>query len=133
MNTNIKTVVFWVVLVCTAALLFVTIRTSPQIPRLTYSEFLRQLESGEIHTALIEGGGSAPSRARLVLKNGTTVRTVLPPDYRDALAGLQQKGVSIEIRESSTPGMLLNALPFFVLLVLWFIMWARLRARGASI
>jgi ATP-dependent Zn protease len=123
MNAKTKTVIFWAIVGLTAALLFTVIRTGPKAGRVTYTQFLRHLQADEIATATIRGGGTGPSPTILVMRSGARLETVLPPDYRDALAAMEAKGVSIDIQASSTLWM--NAIPFLILLALWFVMLGR--------
>jgi ATP-dependent Zn protease len=55
------------------------------------------------------------------LKDGKTVRTVLPSDYRDAVAAMQDNMVNVEIRDSSSGPLRLfiNATPFLLLFGVW--------------
>jgi hypothetical protein len=98
-------------------------------PRLTYSQLLASVQSGQVASVTIIGSNSGAARADCRLKDGSTVRTVLPSDYQDALRAMQEQSVSIEIRDfSSDPlRLLLNTTPFLVLLGFWFFMLHKLR------
>jgi cell division protease FtsH len=93
----------------------------------TYSEFLASVESGRIASVTILGSnpGAVPAICRLT--DGSTVRTVLPADYRDALRAMQDKRVNVEIRDFELLRILLNASPFIVLLSFWIFMMRKLR------
>ena len=128
-----KRTVFAVVLVIVAAgVLAVGQRGSPI--KATYSEFLQQVETGQVTKAVIVAGESGPSPITYSLKDGSRERTVLPADYRDVLATLQQKMVNVEIRDAASQWlhMLPNAMPFFILLAFWFFMMRRMRQHGAQ-
>jgi hypothetical protein len=90
--------------------------------RLTYSEFLQEVDAGDLAGVTITTGDSGASQADCRLKNGAIVRTVLPADYRDALAAMQQKLVNIEIEEPSSRRLLIRATPFLTLLAVWFLL-----------
>ncbi len=57
MNSNIKTLVFWVVLVVLAVLLFTVVRTgkTPQEQPLTFTEFLDKVNEGQVARVEITG------------------------------------------------------------------------------
>ena len=48
MNSNIKTVIFWVVLICLAVLLFAVVRTGqgPSEKQISFTEFLDKVQAG---------------------------------------------------------------------------------------
>jgi len=71
--------------------------------------------------------GAYPAVCRL--KDGSAVRTVLPAAYGDALRAMQEKRVSVEIRDASTDPLrlLINTTPFLALLGFWFFMFRKLR------
>jgi hypothetical protein len=98
-------------------------------PRLTYSQFLASVQSGQVASVIILGTNSGAVTAICRLADGGTVRTVLPADYRDALHALQNKQVNIEIRDSSTEPLrlLINMTPFIILMAFWLFMMQRLR------
>jgi cell division protease FtsH len=131
MNSKAKNVVFWVVLVGVAALLWAVIQNRPNAPNATYSQFLQQVESGQISNAVIVAANGGANPVDYSLKDGARMHTVLPPDYRDALAAMEQKMVNIEIRDASSqlPRMAANAVPFFVLLAFWAFMMIRMSNR----
>src|ERR1700688_1010058 len=69
---------------------------------LTYSQFLEQVRTGQVASVILAGSNSGATPATCRLKDGNTVRTVLPSDYKDALMTMQDKLVSVEIRDSSS-------------------------------
>lgn len=97
-------------------LMFVAITMADPV---IYSEFLNEVRAGEVQRVTIEG-----HQAAIVLKDGTTAKTVLPADYKYALSVLQDKRVEVEIKESS----IMNAAPFLLLAGLWIVlMWFKSR------
>jgi ATP-dependent Zn protease len=102
---------------------------------LTYSEFLERVQTGQIAGVTVMGGNSGAVEALCRLKDGNTVRTVLPRNYRDALIAMQEKLVDIEIRDASSGSLrlLLNATPFFLLVGVWVFLMIRKFPQLASI
>jgi cell division protease FtsH len=131
---NSKRLLFFVVLVCVGATLWAVVQLTPNTMKATYSQFLQQVESGQVSSAMIVASHTGPSQVNYGLRNGNKVQTVVPSDYRGVLEALQRKMVNIEIRDASSEWlrMLANATPFLVLLGLWFFMMRRLPGRDAK-
>jgi cell division protease FtsH len=98
-------------------------------PALTYSQFLNDVRSSQVATVVLEHG---PIHATGRLKNGSPFRTVLPPDYLDALSAMQSQLVSVETLDTSaSPGrVFVNSIPFLLLLGVWIVIMVR-KLRGA--
>lgn len=103
------------VVICLVVALWIAAGSGRGEVALTYSQFLEQVRAGQVASAIIIAGNSGGAQATCRLKDGKTVRTVLPSDYRDAMAAMQDKLVNVEIRPASFG----NAMPFFVLLAVW--------------
>jgi len=124
-----KGAIMAVVLVLVVAVLWMAAAKPGPEPKLTYSEFIAAVQTGNVASVTVIGSSSGAARAECRLTNGSAARTVLPADYTDALRALQDKAVKIEIRDSSTEPvrLLINVTPFLVLLAAWFFMMRRLR------
>jgi hypothetical protein len=120
-----KAATICVLLICVAGGLWMTNR--PSFATLTYSQFLERVRSGQMASVLILGSNSGAIQAICRLNDGVRVQTVLPSDYRDAMAAMQDKLVNVEIRDaSSVPSRpFLNASPFLLLLAVWIILMSR--------
>ena len=129
-----KNVVFVAVLIG-VGLAFWGVFQNGRVPvKATYSEFLQQVQTGQVTKAVIVTGEAGPNPITYNLKDGSRERTVLPADYRDVLATLQQRMVNVEIRDAASQWlhMLPNAMPFFILMAFWVFMMWRMRRRGAQ-
>ena len=124
MNSKAKAAIIAVVLTCLAGVLWIAADGRSSAATLTYSQFLEQVRAGQVASVIVIGGNSGAIQATCRLKDGNTVRTVLPSDYRDALVVMQDKMVNVEIRDSSAGPLrlLMNATPFFLLLGVWVIL-----------
>jgi ATP-dependent Zn protease len=133
MDNKARTVVFWFVLIGVAALLWAVMRTGQNPPKATYSQFLQQVEAGQVNKSVIVDVHNGANPATYTLKDGSKARTMLPWDYRGALEAMQQKMVNIEIQDASSQWIrvLLNAGPFLVLLAFWVWMMNRMRNKQA--
>jgi ATP-dependent Zn protease len=122
-----KIAVFCAVVICLAGVLWMATGSSRGLTNLTYSQFLDQVRAGHVDSVTIVGSNSGASPATCRLKDGATVGTVLPSDYRDAIRTMQDKLVNIEIRDSASDPrrLLMNASPFLLLLAVWIFLMIR--------
>jgi cell division protease FtsH len=134
MNTRAKRVVFWVVLFVVAALMWAVSQNKPNLTKATYSQFLQQVQAGQVSKATIEAEHNGANPVTYSLKDGSRARTVLPWDYRNALEAMQQKMVNIEIQDASSQWIrvLANASPFLLLLGFWVFMMNRMKSTHAA-
>ena len=125
MTSKARTMIICTAAVCLAGLLWMAADSRGSQTRLTYSQFLEQVRAGQVAGVIVIGSNSGATQATCRLKDGNTVRTVLPADYRDAMVAMQEKLVNVEIQDSSSGPLrfFTNATPFFLLLgVLIFFM-----------
>jgi ATP-dependent Zn protease len=116
-----KAAFFAVLLVVAVMIGWIVMASRPNQHVISYTQFLQQVEAGQIADVRIASGNSRPSRATIRLKDGETGRTVLPPDYSASLALLESHLVNVEIQDASTDPVrfLVNATPFLLLLGVW--------------
>jgi ATP-dependent Zn protease len=130
MDLNAEKYVFFTVLIVVAGLLFMVVKERSHAGA-TYSQFLQQVRTGQVSKAVIT---SPHAPVTYSLKDGSSNTAMLPPDYRDALEAMRQKMVHIEIKDATPTGsrMLVNSIPFLVLLGFWAIMMLRQSTHGAK-
>jgi cell division protease FtsH len=107
-NSNFKTAIFWVVLICVAVLLWTVVRTgkSRTEKQISFSEFVDQIKDKKIKEVTISG-----NEVHGVYQDGQSgLRTMVPTNYPALYDLLQQNGVNTEIKDS-------NSNPWFSLLV----------------
>ena len=126
MKSKPSVAIICAVVTCLAGVLW-TVGNRRGPAKLTYSEFLEQVRGGLIASVTIVGSNSGAAQATCHLKNGNTVRTVLPSDYRDALAAMQDKAVNITIEDSTSGALrpIIKSAPFLLLLGVWIILLMR--------
>ena len=130
MKSNPKHIVFAVLIGLAVVVLWMVMEnTRGQAKKVTYSHFLQQVRAGNVAEVVILANGSAPSQTTCGLKDGNVVRTVLPSDYREAIAVMEEKLVNIEIQDSSSGWLhlLAKAAPFLLLLAFWVFMMQRMQ------
>jgi cell division protease FtsH len=123
MKSKEKIAIVCAVVICLAGVLWTTGRRRG-LTKVTYSEFLEQVRAGRVASAIVIGGNSGGTPVTGVLKDGNAVRTVLPADYRDAMAAMEDKLVNVTIQDSSSGPVrtLISAAPFLVLLGVWILL-----------
>jgi cell division protease FtsH len=131
MNSNVKTAVFWVILICVAVLLWIVVQTgkSRQEEPLTFTQFLNEVEAGKVKKVTVAG-----SEVRGEYKDGSSgLQTHIPPNYPDIYKLLREKSVNVEIKETSSGNwisILINAVPFILLLAFWIFMMRQMQSGG---
>lgn len=130
MNSNVKTAIFWVVLVCIAVLLWTVVKTNTgrQVNDLSFTDFIKQVEAGRVVEVTIAG-----TEVTGRLQGNAEIRTVIPPGYDRVYDLLTEKGVTTRIKEPSTGNwvtILVNAVPFVLLLAFWIFMMRQMQSGG---
>jgi len=131
-NSNIKTAVFWVVLICVAVLLFAVVRTGQgrKEQQITFTEFMDKVQQGGVKDVTISGNEVHGTYQQ---NPNTGLHTLIPTNYPDVYKLLQDKGVNVEIKDASSGNwisILLNASPFIVLIAFWIFMMRQMQSGG---
>jgi len=131
-NSTVKTVIFWLVIVISAILLWQVVRTSSTGQKekpINFSEFLTEVDQGNVSEVTITA-----QEVRGKFKNQTTFNTTAPANYPDMIKNLRDKGVNINIRDvtnGSWPLQLLGTwAPLILLAALWFFMIRQMQTGG---
>ena len=131
MNSNIKTLIFWVVLICLAVLLFAVVQSGKGVKEdnITFTQFLDKVKAGEIKDVII-----ADRDAHGTYQNPNLgYHTQIPLNYPQLYDLLRDKNVNMTIKDTSTGNwltILLNASPFIVLLAFWIFMMRQMQSGG---
>ncbi len=131
MSSNVKTAVFWVVIVCAVVLVYLAVKsgrgTAPQ--ELSVSDFVTFVQDGKVKEAKIIG---TDVQGYLVSDN-RPFHTVIPPNYPEIYKVMQEKGVKYSWKDSTGNGwvgLLFNAVPVLILLGLWIFMMRQMQSGG---
>jgi cell division protease FtsH len=134
MSSNIKTAVFWVVIICAVVLVYMAVKTGrgPTPTNLSAFEFVQSVQDGKIKDAEITGGTDVTGA---LVEGGVAKRyhTQIPPNYPDIYKALQDKHVNYTCKESTGSGwigILFNAVPVLILLGLWIFMMRQMQSGG---
>jgi cell division protease FtsH len=130
MNSNVKTAVLWIVLICVAVLLWIVVRTGRTGPEqeLAFSDFLNQVEQGRVKKVTVSG-----TEIKGEMVDGTRLRAIAPTFYSDYIKTMREKGVIMHFREASASNwvsILINAVPFVLLLAFWIFMMRQMQSGG---
>ncbi len=133
MNSTIKTVIFWLVILVSATLLWQVIKSgnsrTHSIPEIGYSQFLSQVDAGSVIKVRI-------SKVRVdgAYRDGSAFRSIAPASQEQMLQVLRQKNVEVwytDSPEESGWGWLVNLFaPLVLLAALWFFMIRQLRTKA---
>jgi cell division protease FtsH len=131
-NSTVKTVVFWLVIVLSAFLLWQVVKAGgagQKEKEVNFSQFMTDVDQGNVKEVTInlqEVHGKFQN-------DGSTFHTTVPTNYPDMIKLLRDKGVVINVRDASSgswPSWLLNLAPLILLAALWFFMIRQMQTGG---
>ena len=130
-NNNFRNIALIVGAIILSLILFQTLFNSPaNQDEISYTEFLRQVESGRIAEVTIKGG-----LINGVYKSGGKFVTRGPPESTDYLSDLRDQGVRITYKEESESNwffsLLISLLPVLLIIGLWVFMMRRMQGNNA--
>ena len=131
MNSNVKTFIFWAVLICVAVLLWAVMRQGHTKPdrALNFSEFLTEVEAGNIKSVTLNG-----SEVKGDYANGRDAfHTTVPANYPKLYDLLNDKKVQMTFSDSSSNGwvsILVQSSPFVLLIGFWIFMMRQMQSGG---
>jgi cell division protease FtsH len=130
MNSNVKTAIFWVVLVCVAILLWTVVKTnnSRNVMELSFTDFWKQVEAGRVKEVTIGG-----TEVHGTMEDKAELRTTIPPGYDKTYDLLREKNVVVRIKDSNSNSwvtILINAIPFVLLIAFWVFMMRQMQSGG---
>ncbi len=134
MNSTVKTVLFWLLIVVSAVLLWEVVkgaRDGQKDQELTSSQFIADVDQAKIHELTVNG-----MEVRGKLTDGQQFHTNMPTNYftPEMLNNLQSKGVSINFRDINSGSLPLQLLgtwaPLILLGALWFFMIRQMQTGG---
>jgi cell division protease FtsH len=137
-NANVKAIVFWLVIVLSALLLWQVVKSDgnyQRMPEISYSAFLSQVESGNVTTVTIRKNEvTSICRDSSKCPNGyNAFRVTVPTSQEGMLQTLHQNKVEIVVKDyadGNWPTWLLNLAPLILLAALWFFMIRQIKKAG---
>jgi cell division protease FtsH len=130
-NSTVKTVVFWLVIVLSAVLLWQVVqsgRGAQKDKEVNFSQFMGDVDQGNVKEVTVIG-----MEVRGKYRNdGSAFHTTVPANYPDMIKTLRDKGVNITIRDvtSGSWTWIVNLAPILLLAALWFFMIRQMQTGG---
>jgi cell division protease FtsH len=130
-NSNIKTAIFWVVLICVAVLLWTVVRTGkgPRQTAINFSQFLSDVDEGKVKQVTFRGTDVQGDYKDV----NAGFKTQVPINYPDIYKKLEDKKVVMVFEEANSGNwisLLVNASPFILLLAFWIFMMRQMQSGG---
>jgi cell division protease FtsH len=131
-NSTVKQIVFWLVIILSGVLLWSVVRnnsTGVKEREVNFSQFLSEVDQGKIKDVTVYG----PEVRGNYNNEKAGFHTTVPPNYTDMYKSLRDKGVNITVKDVSGggwPSWLFQMLPLVVILGLWFFMIRQMQSGG---
>ena len=132
MNSTLKTVLFWLVIVVSAFLLWQVVRTGsggPKEKEVNFSQFMSDVDQGLVREVVI----TAQDVKGKYKADNSPFHATVPPSYPDMYKTLRDKGVSVNVKDITNgtwPSWILNLAPLVLLAALWFFMIRQMQTGG---
>ena len=131
MNSTVKTIIFWVVILISAVALWQVVKTAQsgqKVQEINFSRFMSEVDQGTVKDVTLTG-----MEVKGKLADGSLFHTTAPANYPDMIKKLQDKGVSITVQDvgNSSWGWLINLFaPLALLAALWYFMIRQMQTGG---
>ena len=134
MNSTVKTVLFWLLIVVSAALLWEVVkgaRDGQKDKEVNSTQFMSDVDQNNVRELTVNG-----MEVRGKYRDGSAFHTNLPSNYftPEMLKTLQSKGVNITFRDINSGSLPLQLLgtwaPLILLAALWFFMIRQMQTGG---
>ena len=131
MNSAVKNIIFWVVMVVTALLIWAVVRSSTgeHVSNYTFTQFVNQVDGGNVQEVTIAG----TDVTGVLKKDNAKFKTTIPSNYPDLYKNLLDKNVRVTVKsESGSSWMtwLANGLPLILLIGLWIFFMRQMQSGG---
>jgi cell division protease FtsH len=129
-NSTVKQVVFWMVIVLSGVLLWQVVRaggTGAKEREINFTEFMARVEQGHVSEITITG-----AEVRGKFQDKSAFHTTAPANYPDMITFLREKNVAITVKDAGTGNWtwVMYLLPMFLILGLWFFMIRQMQTGG---
>ena len=129
MNTTLRSLLFWAVLVVVGVLIW-NFSTDFQTrdTALPFSEFVAQVEQGQVDTVTLTGNEIAG-----VLKNGDRIQTYAPPQYEGLANTLLERDVQITAKEATASPwatLMYSWAPVLLIIGFWIFFMRQMQSGG---
>jgi cell division protease FtsH len=130
-NSTVKTIIFWVVILISAVALWQVVKTAnsgQKVTDINFSRFMSEVDQGTVKEVTLSG-----QEVKGKLADGSLFHLTAPANYPDMIKKLQDKNVSITVQDvgNSSWGWLINLFaPLALLAALWYFMIRQMQTGG---
>jgi cell division protease FtsH len=131
-NSTVKTVIFWLVIIISALLLWQVVRVGSggqKEKEVNFSDFMADVDHGNVREVTVNG-----QEVRGKYADNSAFHLTAPANYPDMIKTLRDKNVNITIRDVSSGSWPLQLLgtwaPLILLAALWFFMIRQMQTGG---
>ncbi|HEY1204091.1 MAG: ATP-dependent zinc metalloprotease FtsH [Bryobacteraceae bacterium] len=130
MNSNLKTAIFWVVLIMLVVVFVTVVRTGQRGPDRNpiFTQFVSDVSAGKVKDVTISG-----MEVHGTYTDGAAFHTLIPERYTEIYKTLQDNKVQVTVKEANASNwvsLLINAVPFILLLGFWIFMMRQMQSGG---
>ena len=130
-NSNIKTAVFWVVIIMVVVLLWTVVRNTKSRPdaQLSYTQLMNDVQAGKIKSVTITGN----DLHGVYKEDNQELHAIIPTTHQQLDDAMLAKAVDVKYQKETGSGwvsILINAIPFVLLLAFWIFMMRQMQSGG---
>ena len=130
MNSTLKTLVFWALIIGSAAALWFVVKQASagqKVTELSASELLSQVDQGNVKDVTINGQEATGTET-----NGKSFHTIIPANYPDMYKEFREKNVNFTVKDISNSSWtwIINLAPLALLAALWYFMIRQMQTGG---
>jgi cell division protease FtsH len=131
-NASVKNIMFWVIMVVTALVLWAVVRqsTSEKVAEYTFSQFTNEVNKGDVNDVTIAGTDVSGT----LKKDSAKFKTMVPANYPDLYKALLDKGVTVTMKSDQASPWLTwvgnGLLPIIVLVAFWVFFFRQMQSGG---
>jgi cell division protease FtsH len=134
MNSNVKTAVLWVVIICVAVLLWAVVHSGKAThdDQPTFTDLIQKVNADKVASVVINSS-TGDVNGTYKDPDGRQFHSNVPTNYPQIYDLLQSKGVKVTVQKDTGTGwlsILMNAIPFVLLLAFWIFMMRQMQSGG---
>jgi len=129
-SSTLRRYIPWVVLVVGVVLFWNVSTFQATDPEMPFSEFLRQVDAGEVESVEIAG-----SEVSGILSRGARFETYAPPQYEGLVNQLVERDVAVTAREATSPWwatLLYSWAPILLIIGFWIFFMRQMQGGGGN-
>ena len=131
MNSAVKNIIFWVLMVALTVLVWAVVRNNSggQVQELTFLNFVNEVNHDDVKEVTIVGTEATGT----LKKDSGKFKTTIPANYPDLYKTLLEKNVNVTLKDSSGNNWVTwvaNGLPMLLLLGLWIFFMRQMQSGG---